>query len=685
MPKRERHSNGRNESAKKAITSEETAKDSNSAGVTGKRGKHTDNDNKTIKNNSTYMKKLFTLLSAILIALAAPVAAGAQEGFTFGYCSDNITGYGFESADEYYVAAAIKLTEKEVAQFDGASVTAVNVGFGSGRNKNITIFFTYGLGEKPFYEQEGRTRLQSWCEIPVTTPVKIEKDKPFYIGYIYHVENLGAKPIGCDENTSGFNPEGAYISAGLTTDELAGAWSNRGDNVGNVCLRATIKSDKVSEHSAMPTSLTLPVLAYPGREFEFGINFTNTSNKSISSVEGAYQIGEDAEKTYSYTLTSPVEAGKEGVITLTAKTDQDGFDLPMWATITKVNGEDNDMAGFKVTSTLKCTDKLFQRKVYCEKFSGVSCGYCPRGIVAFEYMMAHVPQTFIPVTIQNYQASDPMYCSAFSNVLNAFPPTGAPCVWINHDANLTHSADGGAIQNAYQKSYSDMSNIGISVDFEKGSGSTLDVTATVEVGQTETDTNYAVGFVLTEDHVGPYSQFNGYDKATGQDVLEGWTGRGQFVTMYYDHVARNVVGGVTGIEGSVPSLLEAGKKYTYTLNNFSTANVSNIDYANIIALLIDTKTKKVVNADFVRYNPTVNPIPEEIGFDQDSGVNTVEDSEAAVSAENGAIRYGGVGEARVYTVAGAASGVIAAGGELPVAAGLYIVATPEGTVKVIVK
>ena len=93
----------------------------------------------------------------------------------------------------------------------------------------------------------------------------------------------------------------------------------------------------------------------------------------------------------------------------------------------------------------------------------------------------------------------------------------------------------------------------------------------------------------------------------------------------------------------------------------------------------------MVNADFVRYNPTVNPIPEEIGFDQDSGVNTVEDSEAAVSAENGAILYGGEGEARVYTVAGAATGVIAAGGELPVAAGLYIVATPEGTVKVIVK
>lgn len=630
------------------------------------------------------MKNLCSFLSACFIAASASFTVQAQtddiKGLSYGYCTDDIHGVGFDSSGEYWIAAAMQLSEKDTQQFDGCVIDGVSIGFGSGRNKNVTIFMTYDLAGEPFYTQDGRTRANSWCPIPITEPVKIEKGKPIWIGYKYHIENSTAKPIGVDESTNTQEVNTAWMSAAYTEEELAGAWKDYQSELGNLCLRLYIYGENLSQHNCVPYSLTMPDIAYPGTPFEFTLNFTNASSVPVTSIEGTYKIGEDEAVTFTKTFNPAVEPNANAGVQITATTEQDALDIPVEAKITKVNGEDNDMAERVVNGSLTCTTNLFNRRIVAEKYSGLTCGYCPRGIVGFDYMWENYAQNFIPISVQNYSYTDPMYCSAYDSFWEAFPMTGAPYVWVNRSNEYTHNPEKGALENAYNKIFTRTSNIGITASFKKGSGNTLDVTGTVKVARDVKDAKYAMTFVITEDNVGPYSQFNGYSGSTG---LPEWADKPQWVSMRFNHIARNIDKEFGGIANSVPSELKAGEEYSFTREGMSVAAVSDLDYANVIALLIDTETGEIINADLVHVNPEVNPSPL-----PPSGIESVNAAAAAsdIYGGNGVIRFNAAdGVAQVYSIDGKFRGFVPAGQEVNFASGIYIVRTPDAAVKVVVR
>ncbi len=72
--------------------------------------------------------------------LVAAALGHAQEGVSYGYCSDEIEGCGFTVDGKYWIVGAFKMTDADVSQFDGCEITGVSIGFGSGRNKDIKIF-----------------------------------------------------------------------------------------------------------------------------------------------------------------------------------------------------------------------------------------------------------------------------------------------------------------------------------------------------------------------------------------------------------------------------------------------------------------------------------------------------------------------------------------------------------------
>lgn len=630
------------------------------------------------------MNKLSYALSTLLLAAAAAPVCQAQEGLSYGYCSDNITGNGFNSSDKYWIAAAFRMTEADVERFNDCEVTGVSIGFGSGRNKEIKVFMTYDLAEEPFYTQTGRVRAHQWVDIPVTNPVKIEKGKPFYIGYRYYVDNLSAHPIGGDDNVLSFTDGADWMSGAMTEDALAGAWQQYGSSVGNVCIRAIINGDNLPQSSCVPVGLIMPELATPGENFDFTLSFTNASTAEVKNVEVIYKLGEDEEQTVEYTFPEPVAPNARGEVKITAKTDQDQLEIPSWASISKVNGEPNDMAERKAYGTLVCTTGLFERKMVVEKFTGVYCGYCPRGIAGFDHMNKYYAGTFIGIAIQNYSTSDPMYCPAYLPWSEVYKG-GAPHCTINRNKLFSTNPEKGVLEAAYNQIYTRTSNIGIKVKAEPTASShAYNVTATVNVARDVEDVDYAIVFVATEDKVGPYGQINNYNSMPG---CPEFSGKGSTVSMLYDDVARNISSEWTGCANSVPSSLKAGEDYNYSVDNFSLGNTKVPMNANIIALLVDKSTGEIINADRIHLDP--NRVDEPVAKPDDPVTGNVDSVTAADLYVDGGLGtisfFAEEGVAHVYSTSGQLMGIIEAGSSINAAPGLYIVKTKAGNCKVQVK
>lgn len=620
------------------------------------------------------MNKLYYALSSLLIASAA--VCSAQDGVSYGYCSDYINGVGFNSDGAYWIAGAIQLTDADVAQFDGCEIVGVSVGFGNGRNKDITLFMTEDLAGEPFYTQYGRVRASVWNNIPVTEPVKIEKGKPFYVGYTYHVDNISAKPIGTDDNVDGFTSGADWMAASTTEEDLAKAWKQYGSQVGNICIRIILQGDNLSKTNCIPVGMEMPELVLPGDPFDFTVTFTNASSVPVNNVEVVYQLGTDAEKTVTYTFDEPVATNDRGSVKIHDVTEQDALQIPCWASITKVNGQPNDMADRKAHGYLVCTTGLFERKVVAEKFTGTYCGYCPIGIVGFEYMREKYPTTFIGIEIHNYTSSEPLYCTAYSNMAQS-NFTGAPSCVVNRNPVLTHRPEKGSLESSYNEAYTRTSNIGVTASFAPTSSSNLyDVTGTVKVAKDEENADYSLVFVITEDFLGPLPQYNNYNTSVG---CPEFSGKGNPVMTKYDGVARNISSDWKGIRGSVPSTLKAGEEYPYTVKNFSLGSTSNPKNANLVVLLIDNATGIIANADLVHFDPDrKDPDPVSVDDTMMAKISVVGGAGyIAFSAEDGI--------ADVYTVAGQAVGSIAAGDSIELPAGIYIVKTVEGVHKVMVR
>ena len=104
-------------------------------------------------------------------------------------------------------------------------------------------------------------------------------------------------------------------------------------------------------------------------------------------------------------------------------------------------------------------------------------------------------------------------------------------------------------------------------------------------------------YVVTEDSVGPYKQTNNF--AGESDEMGGFENLPTKVEMLYSDVARFIYPSCNGLEGSVPSTLEACKDYAYAANVSANFNCDDYGKLQLTVMLYDAATNTIVNADRV--------------------------------------------------------------------------------------
>lgn len=229
----------------------------------------------------------------------------------------------------------------------------------------------------------------------------------------------------------------------------------------------------------------------------------------------------------------------------------------------------------------------YPRRMVMEEATATWCGWCPQGIVAIDGLKRDFPDNFLAIAIHG-NGDKMAYVDEYGLLVNSYPSaflnrqsTSVSYSWLKRQieqAGLTTDKMVRIDSVTY-------------VEAEE----TYKVYTTTRVANLLENAQLRLVYVVTEDSVGPYKQTNNF--AGESDEMGGFENLPIKVEMLYSDVARFIYPGCNGLEGSVPSTLEACKDYAYVANVSANFNCDDYGKLQLTVMLYDAATNTIVNAD----------------------------------------------------------------------------------------
>lgn len=572
---------------------------------------------------------------------------------------------------------AFYFSPEMATMYAGGEVTAVNITTGenltSGTNgvTRVTAYLMEELGDGAFREQSGKLGFDAYTSYPIALdqPYEIEAGKGFYVAYKCSPASRSDYYIPVDGVP---RSEGGGCYIGLL-EKGSITWGDYASDFGNLNMGITIQSDNLPRNGVNLFNVAYPEVVYPGEAFTMEVSLAGATINPAENIELQYQIADEAPVTIPVELESPLQYGEYTTLRLQdIKTSKIGANMTMELSVVKVNGEANVAAEGKRILPLTCLgDEMgYLRRFVVEEGTGTWCVWCPAGIVVMEYLKSEYPDQFIRIALHG---NDEMTVQSIDAPLSMF--SAFPMMMIDRQTMFAPSVEAFAMLDRYDATYAsvpaigEVSSISTKVNVDKRE---LNVDAEIRFAvPVSNNGRYGMAYYITEDGVGPYLQQNAYSGGEN-GAMGGWEYEPEYVPTIYDDVAREYVGGLTGLD-QLPSEIEAEKLYTCS-QTLSLANVTKEDFY-VTVMIIDNMDGSVLNAT-------------QISVSDLSGVEGIaaDGNDVAVIGSNGKIAIKGVyAAASVYDMEGRKVAEFGGSDEISVAAGFYIVNVDGKAFKVIVK
>lgn len=236
-------------------------------------------------------------------------------------------------------------------------------------------------------------------------------------------------------------------------------------------------------------------------------------------------------------------------------------------------------------------------KVVSEELTGTWCGWCIRGIVSLEEMKELYPESFIGIAVHS---GDFLEADGYAEYIKDISAsTGFPYSITCRDRSA--AGDPAKIPTFYErKANADIKgcvDLELSADDEECMAK-----SNVVLNENISDGRYRMSYVIVENDVfeeqNPnYRQLNYY--AGGENgPMGGYEDMPELLVNYhFNDVARGIIGDVSGIDESLPYVMDMGKEYTHEVTFSLPQEVINPDNVYIVAMLIDGRNGSIVNAD----------------------------------------------------------------------------------------
>lgn len=378
------------------------------------------------------------------------------------------------------------------------------------------------------------------------------------------------------------------------------------------------------------------------------LTLKDAADNEVSKVEWPSISGSLKDRPIPFTFSKPLAlvSGKENAFTI---------DVQM--------GDETDTYKGKILNLAFETTK----HVVLEEMTGIDCGNCPQGILSIEKCEKAFGEQFIPISIHTYD-SDP-YASNLYGYSQFLGLIGSPMARINRLPGIfmPMTSNNGVSYDTYPEDplwydivaqeLNKLAPADLEVQaFYDRDAKRLDYIAEVRYALDADNQQLSLLLVVLEDGLVNY-QKNFYGTAT-ESIFGEWGAGGLNSGEYawpvtHNDVARSVIGQkLSGTIGLFPTSFTADSVYTATLSSTFPQSVEDDTKVSVVAMLIDSQTGEVINA-----NKTAVALRE------------AEDPENAIND----VLTDGTADADVYTLSGVLVRKAAASADLrSLPSGIYI-------------
>ena len=609
----------------------------------------------------------------------AKAAEDNSNQLIFGYCNPLIaTSFGLQPG--YDMRLLITIPAEVTETWVGNKISKIRIGLADG----TLISSAYGIITTP--EEDGRPnpnclRRQrasvrgGWNEITLTDPLPITGE-PLWVGYEITTVNSSDYPVGCDY----IYPENEYsdhvgIYSPMDDGTYAWVWQRVGAQFGSLCIQVVVEGDALPQNDVKLSNLIVPDYNKVNEPFDISVLVANNGVSEVKNLTFECKVNNEDVKVEDYVMTpASINPGESATVELKGlKYGNEGANLPIEVTATRVNDEmDATPLNNKIAASTSFSEIVFPRAFVVEEWTGTWCPWCVRGIVGMEYMREkYHDKGFIGIAVH---AQDQMASSSYSGFITKFAST-YPGATLNRTFTFDPNIDNFEILfNAYGnrstiygisgKAVYDPDNKQINVDTEFTSGTDL------------RDVTLGIAVAIIEDQVGPYMQQNAF-AGGGNGPMGGWENKGGNVYWSFDEVAREI-SKWNGTASAIPRNVMKNEPVEYSLG-VSTRNVTKIENATAVAMVLNTISGEVLNACLL-------PIESE-----EAAVESVNAAELGVEIQGNTVRLiSDCLSATIYSIDGKNVCNLSGNGAVTLPSGLYIVRVANGstvvdTYKILVK
>ncbi len=441
-------------------------------------------------------------------------------------------------------------------------------------------------------------------EVRFDTPYVVDPSKPVYIGYYFDV-------TGGSTNAEKFpvliQPGKDRKDAMLMCFKLgsqAEAWADyNGQGFGVLAMQALISG--TFDDYAVNVAKDLGSIIGSKGSFDLPIVVENAGLKGFESVTVEVDVNGIKTEVESKPKAPVMGIGTKYTFTAKVATPETMGTYDYTVKVTKINGQpvSKESVG---KGQMMLLSRIAQHRVFYEEFTGMWCGWCPRGMVAIE----KIKQVYgDKVVIVAAHSGDALACNEYAKVIKVFA-TGFPMAAADriYNGDPYYGSDNTefGVKNDIDKL---MATVPVAEIFSKPflDGDILTATAEVNFLYSGDASDYAIGYVLTHDgmknskwiQANNYANFKGQGLEDVEPLFEPWVnGKSKAKDVVYGEVAMSAKGIESGVAGSVPAEVTAEVPFTHSVE-FDLSKLKKIqdrDKLNLVVVLFNTKTGTVVNS-----------------------------------------------------------------------------------------
>lgn len=327
------------------------------------------------------------------LGVANKIAIDADERIVGFYDTEDLdlSGYSSIGLVQYpgNLSVGVLFTPNELMKAVGGEITKVRFGLFTsvGASRVFVGKFDLNAWEPTILsEKEIASTQQGWNDVVLDTPVKIEADETYIIGFDY-TQITGntdqAYPLLTDYKVNDYRSDYGFMAYGNLGTAGVGWYMSSTAQTGNLCIQAVVKGGSfIDKDLTLNSFVTTSRFAEQGGRVYYNLGVKNTGNEDPSS----YVIDLTVDGNVVQTLNTPVALSGsntqliEGVVTLPADISVGEHNLT--ATVKQIDGTtpteniDDDVLS---TTVVAYNETKPSQKILVEQFTSTSCGYCPVG------------------------------------------------------------------------------------------------------------------------------------------------------------------------------------------------------------------------------------------------------------------------------------------------------------------